>query len=240
MNNLALLIPDIKIDNPQPDPDLWNTTSINWENAFRKWNEINLITDIDYQRLDLFSDEQVTLTQTIQDVKDIEKIFTDFSKSFSLPASAKNNLLFRHYYRTDIVENLVSDSIFNANTKLRAIIELNYKRFKSGYIVLNGVNLKNNQPESYNITFFGETVTLKDKLKDRILSSLDFSEFDHAYSVANVKQGLESFVTQFSNQTKSVASIIYPLISHTQRFIYNSSAGGVLTSQDRSRQGKAR
>ena len=234
MNNLALLIPDIKIDNPKPDPDLWNTTSINWENAFRIWNEINLITDIDYQRLDLFDDEQVSLTQTIQDVRDIEKIFTDFSRSFSLPASAKNNLLFRHYYRTDIVEDLVSDAIFNANTKLRAIIELNYKRFKSGYIVLNGVKLKNNQPESYNITFFGETVTLKDKIKDRVLSSLDFSSFDHAYSVANVKQGVESFVTALGNQTVSVASIIYPLISHTQRFIYNSSAGGVLTSQDRS------
>jgi len=236
MNNLALLIPDIKIDNPKPDPDLWNTTSINWENAFRIWNEINLITDIDYQRLDLFDDEQVSLTQTIQDVRDIEKIFTDFSRSFSLPASAKNNLLFRHYYRTDIVEDLVSDAIFNANTKLRAIIELNYKRFKSGYIVLNGVKLKNNQPESYNITFFGETVTLKDKIKDRVLSSLDFSSFDHAYSVANVKQGVESFVTALGNQTVSVASIIYPLISHTQRFIFNSSSsdGGVLTTQDRS------
>lgn len=236
MNNLALLIPDIKVDNPKPDPDLWNTTAINWENAFRIWNEINLITDIDYQRLDLFDDEQVSLTQTIQDVRDIEKIFTDFSRSFSLPASAKNNLLFRHYYRTDIVEDLVSDAIFNANTKLRAIIELNYKRFKSGYIVLNGVKLKNNQPESYNITFFGETVTLKDKIKDRVLSSLDFSSFDHAYSVANVKQGVESFVTALGNQTVSVASIIYPLISHTQRFIFNSSSsdGGVLTTQDRS------
>ena len=234
MNNLALLIPDIKIDNPKPDPDLWNLTTINWENAFRVWNEINLITDIDYQRLDLFDDEEVSLTQTIQDVRDIEKIFTDFSKSFSLPASSKNNLLFRHYYRTDIVEDRVSDAIFNANTKLRAIIELNYKRFKSGYIVLNGVKLKNNRPDSYNITFFGETVTLKDKLKDRILSSLDFSSFDHAYSVANVKQGVESFVTALGNQTVSVPHIIYPLISHTQRFIYDTTAGGVLTSQDRS------
>ena len=236
MNNLALLIPDIKVDNPKPDPDLWNTTDINWENAFRVWNEINLITDIDYQRLDLFDDEEVSLTQTIQDVRDIEKIFTDFSRSFSLPASAKNNLLFRHYYRTDIVENLVSDSIFNANTKLRAIIELNYKRFKSGYIVLNGVKLKNNQPDSYNITFFGETVTLKDKLKDRILSSLDFSEFDHTYNVANVKEGLESFVTQLGNQTVSDAKIIYPLISHTQRFIFDNSNsdGGVLSTQNRS------
>ena len=220
MNELGLLIPDIKIDNPQPDPDLWNTTAINWENAFRLWNEINLITDIDYQRLDLFEDEQVSLTQTIQDIRDIEKVFTDFSKSFSLPASSKNNLLFRHYYRTDIEENLIADSIFNANTKLRAILELNYKNFRNGYIVLNGVKLKNNQPESYNITFFGETVTLKDKIKDRKLSELDFSQFDHSYNVSTVKQGLQSFVNVLNGQATSKAHVIYPLISHTNRFIF--------------------
>ena len=234
MNEVSLLIPDIVIDNPQPDPDLWNLTTTNWENTFRKWNEINLITDIDYQRLDLFEDEQISLTQTIQDIRDIEKVFTDFSKSFSLPASSKNNLLFRHYYRSDIVEDRVADSIFNANSKLRAILELNYKRFKSGYIVLNGVKLKNNQPDSYNITFFGETVTLKDKLKDRRLSSLDFSQFDHAYDVANVRQGVQTFVTALSGGTTSTAHVIYPIISHTQRFIYNSGAGGVLVSQERS------
>jgi hypothetical protein len=234
MNEVSLLIPDIVIDNPQPDPDLWNLTTTNWENTFRKWNEINLITDIDYQRLDLFEDEQINLTQTIQDIRDIEKIFTDFSRSFSLPASSKNNLLFRHYYRSDIVEDRVADSIFNANTKLRAILELNYKRFKSGYIVLNGVKLKNNQPDSYNITFFGETVTLKDKLKDRRLSSLDFSQFDHAYDVSNVRQGVQTFVTALSGGTTSTAHVIYPIISHTQRFIYNSGAGGVLVSQERS------
>ncbi len=234
MNELGLLIPDIKIDNPQPDPDLWNTTAINWENAFRLWNEINLITDIDYQRLDLFEDEQVSLTQTIQDIRDIEKVFTDFSKSFSLPASSKNNLLFRHYYRTDIEENLIADSIFNANTKLRAILELNYKNFRNGYIVLNGVKLKNNQPESYNITFFGETVTLKDKIKDRKLSELDFSQFDHSYNVSTVKQGLQSFVNVLNGQATSKAHVIYPLISHTDRFIFDSSNQGVLTSQERS------
>ena len=40
MNEVSLLIPDIVIDNPQPDPDLWNLTTTNWENTFRKWNEI--------------------------------------------------------------------------------------------------------------------------------------------------------------------------------------------------------
>ena len=42
---------------------------------------------IEGQRVDMFKDESVTITQSIQNVKDPSKIFTDFSKTFNLPAS---------------------------------------------------------------------------------------------------------------------------------------------------------
>jgi len=42
---------------------------------------------IEGQRLELFKDESVSLTQTIQNVKDVSKIFTSFTKTFSVPAS---------------------------------------------------------------------------------------------------------------------------------------------------------
>jgi|TARA_B100000073_G_scaffold268043_1_gene227626 hypothetical protein len=234
MNQVGLAIPSILLDSPDPNPDIWNLTETLWENTFRKWNEINLITDINFQHLDLFEDEQITLTQTIQDIRDIEKVFTDFSRTFNLPATSVNNKLFKHYYRRDLVSDAIPDGIFDANSKLDAILELNYKPFKAGYIVMNGVKLKNNVPESYNITFYGQTIQLKDRVQDRKLSSLDFSQFNHDYNVTRVKQGLESFVSVLNGQTVSVPHIIYPLISHTQRFIYDSTAGGVLTTQARS------
>ena len=234
MNQVGLAIPSILLDSPDPNPDIWNLTDTLWENTFRKWNEINLITDINFQHLDLFEDEQITLTQTIQDIRDIEKVFTDFSRTFNLPATSVNNKLFKHYYRRDLVSDAIPDGIFDANSKLDAILELNYKPFKAGYIVMNGVKLKNNVPESYNITFYGQTIQLKDRVQDRKLSSLDFSQFNHDYNVTRVKQGLESYVSVLNGQTVSVPHIIYPLISHTQRFIYDSAAGGVLTTQSRS------
>ena len=234
MNQVGLAIPSILLESPDPNPDIWNLTETLWENTFRKWNEINLITDINYQHLDLFEDEQITLTQTIQDIRDIEKVFTDFSKTFNLPASSVNNKLFKHYYRRDLVSDAIPDGIFDANSKLDAILELNYKPFRAGYIVMNGVKLKNNVPDSYNITFYGQTVQLKDKVKDRKLSSLDFSQFNHDYNAIKVKLGLQSFVNELNGQSVSTAHVIYPLISHTQRFIYDSTAGGVLTTQARS------
>ena len=59
---------------------------------------------IEGQRVELFKDESITITESIQNVKDIEKVFTAFTQSFSVPASKTNNKIFKHYYNFDIVE----------------------------------------------------------------------------------------------------------------------------------------
>jgi len=58
---------------------------------------------IEGQRVDMFADESVEITQTIQNIKDISKVFTDFTKTFTLPASPTNNKLFKHYYNYNIL-----------------------------------------------------------------------------------------------------------------------------------------
>jgi len=162
-------------------------------------------------RVDLFKDETINLTQTIQNVKDIGSIFTDFSRSFSVPASKNNNSIFRHYYNFQIING------FNANDKVEAEIKLNSYLFRKGYIALDGVNMKNNKPSAYKLTFFGETVDLKKKLKEITLQNVFEGDttYTHDYNLTNVRQGLRGQL--FSGQ------VIYPLISHTERFYYDSS-----------------
>ena len=41
------------------------------------------------EQVELFKDESVSITQSIQNVKDIAKVFTEFTKSFTVPASKK-------------------------------------------------------------------------------------------------------------------------------------------------------
>jgi len=100
---------------------------------------------INGQRVDLFKDETISVTQSIQNVKDPAKIFTEFSKSFSVPASKSNNKIFKHYYNYDIVNG------FDARQKVSAEIMLNYISFKLGYIKLEGVDLVDNKPHTYRI-----------------------------------------------------------------------------------------
>ncbi len=48
---------------------------------------VNSGPEDDFVRVDLMEEELITLTQVIQDVKDIDKLFTDYSRTFNLPAT---------------------------------------------------------------------------------------------------------------------------------------------------------
>lgn len=167
----------------------------------------------DYERIELFKDETIMLTQTIQNARDIGSIFTDFTQSFTVPASKSNNILFDFYYNSDIADGYN----FNANDKREAQILLNSQLFRKGYLALNSVQMKDNNPFSYKVTFFGETVDLKKQLKDVTLRSLyeGFTNYNHDYDITNVIGGLVSSLFN--------GKIIYPLISHTERYFYDSS-----------------
>ena len=67
-------------------------------------------------RVDLFKDETVSLTQTIKNVKDLKKVFTEFTQTFSVQASRVNNKIFKHYYNFDISGG------FDARKKAEAIV----------------------------------------------------------------------------------------------------------------------
>jgi hypothetical protein len=57
---------------------------------------------IEGQRLELFDDETISVTSSYQNYKDLAKIFTDFSQSFTVPASETNNQIFQHFYQTAV------------------------------------------------------------------------------------------------------------------------------------------
>ena len=168
------------------------------------------------QRMDLFADETISVTSSIQNSKDIGKIFTDFSQSFTIPASKNNNKVLKHYYNTTIAEG----SSIDARKKLDGLIEINHATFKKGKIRVDGVKMKDNLPEVYKITFFGSTVTLPELFGEDKLSDVgSLSAYDHPYDAAQVKLGFEGSLES--------GNIVYPLISHTKRLYYDSA--GVTT-----------
>ena len=174
-------------------------------------------------KVDLFQDESVSLTNTIQNIKDISKVFTSFSQSFVVPASKVNNQLFRHYYNYNV------DDGFDGRLKVSATIELNYLTFQKGKIKLEGTQLKKNKIYGYKITFYGNTVELNDLIGEDTLDALVgdsnwIDGFSKPYSSTAIYSGLVSGYDIINDSINYPNAIITPLITHTTRLFYDSAS----------------
>jgi hypothetical protein len=173
---------------------------------------------IDNQEIELFDDEPITIKQTIQDIRDIGKIFTDFTKDFSVPASPENNKVFKHFYDATVEG-------FDASVKQNAELHLNYQLYKKGKVVLNSASIKNRKPVSYNLTFFGSTVNIKDYFgEDKLdgLNTLDQIYFE--YTADNVIEYLKNGMDFILSDDYIPKALVFPLISHTDRLFYDSGS----------------
>ena len=168
---------------------------------------------LEYNRVELFNDEKISVNSSIQNVNDISKTFTDYSQTFTIPASKQNNKIFKHWY-----ENSLSlENSFSTLIKADAYIELDTIPFRSGKIQLESCNIKDGKPQDYSITFIGALGSLKDKFNGLYLKDLTDTTYDFAYSGTIVKNMVTT--PQANND------IMFPLISSNR--YWNYGKGGV-------------
>lgn len=164
------------------------------------------------RRIELFADETITITSSIQNFNDLGKIFTDYSKSFTVPASAVNNKIFSHWY-----ENSVSGG-FDQRKKYFGRIEIDDIPFRFGKFQLEKADKKDNMIESYTINFTGNLTQLKDRFKDDKLNSLRdangvsyYNQLNFNYTQANVSIILNGVFGISQN-------VAFPLIGSNRRY----------------------
>ena len=168
-------------------------------------------TELEFSRLELFNDEKITVSSTIQNISDISKIFTDYSQGFTIPCSPTNNAIFQHFYQNDV------DATIDYQNRYNAYIEIDTILFRRGKIQLEKTNLKNGQPDSYSVTFYGAGVSLKDFFNEDKLSQLNYSTLDHNYTNTEVynRVTVDSTVTDYN--------VRYPLITSNRVWQFGAS-----------------
>jgi hypothetical protein len=170
-------------------------------------------TELNYSRLELFNDEKITVSSTIQNISDISKIFTDFSQGFTIPCSPTNNAIFQHFYEND-VDTL---GIIDYQNRYNAYIEVDTVLFRRGKIQLEKTNLKDGSADSYSVTFYGAGVSLKDFFAEDKLSKLDYTTLDHDFTSQEVydRVTIDSSVTDYD--------VRYPLITSKKVWQFGTS-----------------
>jgi len=176
----------------------------------------------DYLQLELFNDEQIVVNSSVQNISDISKVYTDFSQSFTVPASTINNAIFKHFYQSDIGEINTANSLVDHNQRRKAYIEIDLTPFRRGKISLEKSNIKNGQAESYTITFYGDIRALKDAFGEQKLSDLDLSSLEFAFTGAEVLDRITDLATDYD--------VRYPLIANDRLWTYHTGAGEDITN----------
>lgn len=162
--------------------------------------------DLFYERLELFDDEKINVTLNVQNLSDISKTFTDFSQSFTIPASNVNNRIFEHFYQNDV------DATIDYNLKRPAYIEIDFIPFRRGVISLEKANVKNGVADSYSISFFGALTNLKDIFGETKINQLDLASLGFEYSGANVIDRITDTTTNYD--------VRFPLIANSRLWTY--------------------
>lgn len=161
--------------------------------------------------IDLFDDEVITLTSSIQNINDISKVFTDYTQSFTIPASKKNNETFRYWYENEL------DNGFNQLLRYDGYIEIDDEIFRVGKWQLESASVKQNKIENYKITFYGVLTALTDKFGEDKLKNLQ--------TLNNYTIEYEPTIVINRTITTIDEDVMFPLIS-SQR-IWQYGGGGL-------------
>jgi hypothetical protein len=165
------------------------------------------------KRIELFEDEKISVTSSVQDIADVSKAKTDFTQSFTVVASPTNNEIFKHWYESSI------DGGFDHRVKYNGYIEIDTRTFREGAFALNDVKYKNGMLDAYSIVFYGKAKNIKDILKEDKLANLDFSALNHNYTSAEV-------ISRITSPTLGVA---YPLFANDRIYDYNTGGSNDIT-----------
>ena len=144
--------------------------------------------------IDLASEIGFGLNYSIDDIRNVEKKNTNYSKTITLAGSDNNNKILGGLF--DVNSDF---TYFNPNIKTPAKIIVNSETVIEGFLQLKSI--ETNGDIKYKCVINSNAVDFFTDIKDKKLSDLDFNDYNHAYNSASI--------TESWNGTKKY---VYPLL----------------------------
>lgn len=164
---------------------------------------------IENQRLDLTKDLSTEFTYNIDDIKDFASRNTNFSKTIVLPGNAVNNKLFGHIFEFGS-SNFYDENQpnvgynFNVSKAASCMVFIDKVQIFKGILRILEIVVDNGSIE-YECAVFGELGGFVNALGNSKLETLDFSAYDHTWTITNIQNSWDSV---------NGAGYYYPLIDY--------------------------
>jgi hypothetical protein len=134
--------------------------------------------------LDLYEDENIPLTLSVDDFKNVAEKVQSYSKAFNLPATKRNNQIFENLF--ELTRSAQNSITFNPYAKTKSVLKQDGFTLFEGYLRVLDIQDKEGEI-SYNVNLYSEVISFADTLKDKTFSQLDFTELEHLYNKTQIK-----------------------------------------------------
>jgi len=191
---------------------------------------VSLITYTDGQViLDLYEDENIPLTLSVDDFKNVAEQVQSYSKAFNLPATKRNNQIFENLF--EVTRSAQNSITFNPYVRSRSILK------QDGFILFEGylrvLDIQDKEGEiSYNVNLYSEVVSFADTLKDKTFNDLNFTELEHDYNITNVLYswadsgtGITYTNSSTSGFRNAFTTVKYPFVDWNHSYTVDATTG---------------
>ena len=144
--------------------------------------------------IDLAKEIGFGLNYSIDDIRNIEKKNTNYSKTITLAGTDNNNKILGGLF--DVNSDF---TFFNPNLKTPAKIVVNSETVIDGFLQLKSIETKDKIV--YKCVINSNAVDFFSDIKDKKLSELDLSSYDHTYDKTNIE-----------NSWTNTRGYVYPLM----------------------------
>jgi hypothetical protein len=151
---------------------------------------------VEDRKIDLLQDISTEFTYAIDDVSEFGSRNTSYSKTISIPGTATNNLVFGYIFElnnANFTDNTLPNVGYNFNVTKQANCKIFIDKvqiFKGTLRILEIVIDK--ETIEYQCSVFGELGGFINQLGNKRLEDLDFSAYNHTYSVANISSSWDN------------------------------------------------
>lgn len=170
-------------------------------------NKYNIIAE--GVSLDTYEEVDISLNYQIDDILDIAKRNTNYSKTINLPGTPVNNKFFKQSFDVNI-DNVT----FNPNKRIAAVIRIGDNQVFNGFIRLMNIYNKNKEI-TYDVSFTGILKDIMTEIQDYTLRDLDLSKYDHTRNRTNQINSWNYTVKRFGQDVNIGAEgegYVYPYI----------------------------
>jgi hypothetical protein len=151
---------------------------------------------IEDRKLDLLQDISTEFTYAIDDVSEFGSRNTAFSKTISIPGTGLNNSIFGYIFELNNA-NFTVDTLPNVGYNYNVTKQANCKIFVEKVQIFKGTLrileiVIDKETIEYQCCVVGELGGFINQLGNKRLEDLDFSAYNHTYSVANISSSWDN------------------------------------------------